>query len=413
MLQVIKQSMPKDQQPLFWGVMVVWLCSFLYLLFSGGKLALIMVIITTIITAYLLLLARWSGINDITGKRVFSNTNELNRLETGDTFHLKTFFKIPGFWPIPYVLIKDQLIHHQLGTETYESSFVPDFYRSGEIDYSIYDLKRGSYRFGETECSTGDLLNLFEHKSSLQLPSEFKVYPKTIRIKDWPYISTFRKAISISSSTIYKKETTEINGVREYIHGDRLSKVHWNASAKTGDLKSKEFTPESVTKILIIIDQYKLFYNDDKQFELAVSIAASIIRYVSKQQMPIGLFSPGKQVSFYQPKPGVTYSHRLEEHLLYVGMDGNLTIQKALLDQRLKRLQGSLVIIITPDASDQLFHRLKWLKKMNLHPCYIWLSSMKNPESEEWERRLKGEQITFYQIDSLAKLPVALERGRP
>ncbi|WP_416149906.1 DUF58 domain-containing protein [Salipaludibacillus sp. HK11] len=409
MLQEFKQWMPKGQQLLFWGVLIVWMSSLLFLLFSGGKLGALMFFITTILTAYLLLLARWSGINDIVGKRISNNLNEKHRLETGDSIHLKTIFSIPGFWPIPYIFIRDQLIHHQLGTKIYQSSFVPDFDRNGYIEFTVPDLMRGSYKFGQTECSTGDLLNLFEHKSFLNLPSQFNVYPKTIRIREWPDVSLLKKSIfRNASASRYQKETNQIDGVREYVHGDRLSRIHWNASAKTGELKSKEFIRESIPKILLIIDQFYDAYDDDKQFELAVSATASMINYISKQQIPVGLFSPGKKVRYFKPKHGGANRHRLEDHLLYVSSDGDIPIQEALLNQRLQRLQGSLVVVITPVADDHIFHRLRWLKKMKLQPCHILLSSQASRENEKWKHRLQVEQISSYKIRSLEELPVAL-----
>ncbi|MBM7573720.1 uncharacterized protein (DUF58 family) [Aquibacillus albus] len=405
MLQAIKQLMPKDQGPLVCGVIIVWVSSLLYLLFSGGKLAFILFVIITMISTYQLLLAKCSGIHTITGDRI---SKLPKRLEAGDFYHIKTTFRIPGFWPILYVLIKERLTHHKFGTQIYESSFVPNFYRCGDIAYSIPNLKRGSYTFEETECSTGDLLNLFEHKSSLQLPLSFNVYPRTVHIDNWPYVSSFRKAIRQTSASKYQKETIEMDGIRDYVHGDRLSIIHWNASAKTGDLKAKEFIRESVPNILILIDQYYASYHDEEQFELAVSTAASIIRYIRNHQIPVGLFLPGKQIRFYEPRPGVTYSHRLEEHLLHVDKNGEIPIEEVLLNQKLKQLQGSLVIVITPEASDSLFQRLQGLKKIQLHPCHIFLSSKDMPETELWENQLKKERIRYYPVRSLEALPAVL-----
>ncbi|WP_078549475.1 DUF58 domain-containing protein [Litchfieldia alkalitelluris] len=406
MLKAIKQWMPRDQRGLLWGVMFVWLTSLLFLLFTGGELGVLLFFITTVITTYLLLLGKWSGIKDIKGER--ASTNPGQRLETGDSFHVETSFEIPGFWPISYVLIKDEITHHQFGKQIYQSSFVPTTYRTGKVSYTISNLKRGAYDFGATECSITDLLNLFQHKATILLPVTFKVYPKSIRIKEWSFVSALRSGVRDSSMSRNQKETTEIDGVREYTNGDRLSRIHWNASAKTGELKSKEFIRESVPKILIVIDQYHHSYHDEEQFELAVSTAASIIRYSSKQQIPIGLFSPGKKVNYYEVQQGMTYSHRLEEHLLYVKRDGENNIPKALLHRHLTRLQGSLIVVITPEKSNLLFHRLVGMKKMNLHPCHICIAPQKDSEVEKWKRRLDTEQIHCYMVDSLKELPVVL-----
>ncbi len=406
MLQAMKNWMPKDQRSLFWGVIFVWISSLLFLLFTGGKLGVLLFFIMTVITSYLLLLGKWSGIKDIKGERI--STNSSKRLETGDSYQVETTFEIPGFWPILYVLIKDQVTHHRFGRQIYQSSFVPTTYRTGKISYTISNLKRGTYTFEATECSTTDLLHLFQHKTSLQLPTTFKVYPKSILIKEWSFASSLRNGIRDSYSSRYQKETTELDGVREYTHGDRLSRIHWNASAKTGALKSKEFMRESVPKIMIVLDQYHHSYQDDVQFELAVSIAVSIIRYSSKNQMPIGLFLPGKKVNYFEPHQGEKHCHRLEEHLLYVKKDGEINIQKALLNRHLGRLQGSLVVVITPESNYPFLHGLRGLKKMNLHPCHLYTSRTNDSAVEKWERHLQADQIHCYPIASLKELPVVL-----
>jgi len=404
MLQAVKQWMPNDQRALFWGVMLVWLCSLFFLLFTGGKLAFLLFFITTVITAYLVLLGKWSGITDIKAERMVTNYGK--RLETGDSFHIETNYQIPGFWPIPFVLIKDQVTHHEFGSQIYHSSFVPTTYRTGKVSYTISNLKRGTYTFGDTECSISDLLNLFQHKTSLPLPVTCKVYPKTITIKEWSLLSSFRNGVRDVSISRFQRETTEMDGVRQYTHGDRLSRIHWNASAKTGEFKSKEFIRESVPNITIVLDQYRSSYQDEEQFELAVSIAASIIRYCTKNEIPTGLLSPGKKVMFYEAQSGVNNHQLLEEHLLYVKMDGEINIQKALLHRQITRLRGNFVIVITAETSTHLYNSLVGLKKMNLHPCHICSSN--GSDVEKWLRLLQSEQIRCYPVGSLKELPVVL-----
>ncbi|MBU9712347.1 DUF58 domain-containing protein [Evansella tamaricis] len=410
MLQQWKEYwMPKDQQTLFVGILLVWFCSTLFFLFAGGKLSFILFLIMSIITVYLMMLTRWSGIKEITGKRIITKPMGKQRIESDDTLTVSMTFKIPGFWPLPYVFIKDQVKHHHAGETLYESSFVPDYYRSGSIVYTIPSLRRGKYEFGETECSTVDLLNLFEHKSSLKLPVSLNVFPRTIPIRKWSSIARVKKSESYPLTTpIFQKETTEMDGVKEYIQGDRLSKIHWKASAKTGILKSKEFIKESKPRINLLLDQFPLVYQSDRQFELAVSVAASLIQYTEKNHLPTGLFSPGCNIRYFEPKGNTTFFHQLENHLLEVNKDGKFPIYEVMFDRRFRQMTDSTLVIISPDTSEDFYQRLKWLKRMNIHACHIWVSPEEDTEHSHWQKALFKHNILFYRVGELKELPAVL-----
>ncbi|MBU9723600.1 DUF58 domain-containing protein [Bacillus alkalicola] len=411
MFQQIKDRwLPENQLPVFIGVIITWLSSLLFLLFAGGKLALVMFVIMTIISTYLLLLTRWSGIKEIIGKRSVSYRKREGRLEAGDSFQMVVAFKLPGFWPIPYVFIKEHFSHNRLGEIVRESSFVPDFYRNGEINYTIPDLERGVYSYTTTECSTVDLLNFFEHNKTIHLPFSFKVFPKTIRIKEWSYINSNKKAAIQHVFHHNQRETQEVDGVREYRMGDRLSRIHWNATARTGTWKSKEFIKESVPKVLIVLDQYKGAYHNRGQFELAVSITASIIQYVMKEKIPIGSLFAGINYQYMEPKSGMAYVRKIEDRLLHVECNGERTVDDVLLHDGLNNFRGSIVVI-SPLTSDQLFQRFKWLKKRGMKTFHLLIGGKTKWELDRWEQLLQSESIDLSYIESLGQLPVVLERG--
>ena len=110
-------------------------------------------------------------------------------------------------------------------------------------------LERGKYVFSETECASEDIFGLIEHRGKFKAKGEFRVLPRTVFIPYWQlYDRKSRLSGPQTALTRSRRETTQINGVRDYVYGDRLSRIHWNATAKTGNWKSKEFEHESVPK---------------------------------------------------------------------------------------------------------------------------------------------------------------------
>src|SRR5690606_16903854 len=132
-----------------------------------------------------------------------------------------------GIWLFPYIIVKEH-VHGPRGEVLhFESTFIPDWKRRGEIAYRTPPLRRGIYRFGDTVCSTEDIFGLFEHSGQIKLNDSFCVYPQTVRIKDWQrLVHMMRDAHHHSNTTRAYRETTQINGVREYVYGDRLSRIH-------------------------------------------------------------------------------------------------------------------------------------------------------------------------------------------
>ncbi len=149
----------------------------------------------------------------------------------------------------------------------FEASLVPDWKRRGELEYTTPPLRRGFYHFAGTECSTEDVFGLFQHKAALELPYSVAVLPQTVAIKEWKQLHQLLNGTSHhSASTRAYRETTQLNGVREYIYGDRLSRIHWNATAKTGTWKSKEFERESLPKTVFLLDRAQSSYMNGEIF---------------------------------------------------------------------------------------------------------------------------------------------------
>ncbi|MFA9555773.1 DUF58 domain-containing protein [Evansella sp. AB-rgal1] len=396
----------KEQRPFFYSVVIIWFSSLLFFLFTGGKLAFMLFTIVTILSVYLISLEKWSGIMEIKGERIIDQEgmSDNGRLETGDTIQVKMEYLLPGFWPLTHVFVKDSLHHHQLGVTTHESSFVPNSYRKGDITYSV-KVQRGAYVFGTTECTTSDVFQLQEHKSVMDLSAAFRVFPKTIPISYWEDVHTVERAAhQLSSSLHYQRETTQIDGVREYVHGDRLSHIHWNATAKTGELKSKEFEREARRKTVVILDRHIHSYSDDNHFELAVSVCASLITYMIRKQKPVGLHC---YENYIEPSVGKKHHYRLEEHLLHVYRDGKMPIYQ-LINNRRKLVPGTVIAVVTPVASEALYHQLRFLKHMNLQPCHFFIGKQRKQGFQKWERSLAEEGINVYSVSTLDDLRAVL-----
>ncbi|RIE04152.1 DUF58 domain-containing protein [Cohnella faecalis] len=80
---------------------------------------------------------------------------------------------------------------------------------------------------------------------------------------------------------------------------DRFSRIHWNATAKTGQWKSKEYEREALPRVVFVLDRNAASYRTPELFELALSTAASLVELSQQKGMQIGFVSAGRIASYF------------------------------------------------------------------------------------------------------------------
>ncbi len=66
------------------------------------------------------------------------------------------------------------------------------------------------------------------------------------------------------------------HALREYVRGDDLRHVHWRSSARAGQLLVRQYHDSRRTSALLLVDTRRDAYADPADFELALSVAASV-----------------------------------------------------------------------------------------------------------------------------------------
>jgi len=396
----------------------VYAASLLYCLFQGGKTALMLFVILNLLLLYLLL-GRWSGIARVSGSRSIASlagTAHEQAMTAGSSLEVRLQIKVPGYYPLPYVIVRDTLQRHDGQQMLFESSFVPNWKRSGAIAYQTPPLRRGEYQFLYTECITYDVFGLFEHSGRFGGEAVFRVLPQMIALRQWHGMQRgIRGPFSHAIASRSAKETTQINGVREYLYGDRLSRVHWNATAKTGEWKSKAFERESLPRTLIILDRYKEGYGSEsiERFELAVSAAASLLENGLKEDTAMGLVSIGEKSAMFPPRSGLEQRNAVLSHLTFVDADAKHTLYSSLQKTEASLEIGSFGIVISADKGSSIIQTMEWISRKGITPCLLHIASPSEKFSGDtaWEQLLRARGWPVFSIRQLQELPKVLEGG--
>jgi uncharacterized protein (DUF58 family) len=101
--------------------------------------------------------------------------------------------------------------------------------------------------------------------------------------------------------------------VRRYEAGDPLNRIHWRATARTGQFHSKVFEPSCVVGATILLDFHRAAYNPHDEpcrSELAVTAAASLANAVYEMDQQIGLVTNGRDAADRIRQEGWDYDIR-------------------------------------------------------------------------------------------------------
>ncbi len=391
----------------------IYLCALVFLLFQGGKASLMVFLILNVLLLYLGL-GRWSGIKRVQGERKIVHSNTASpSLTAGSRLEVELRVKIPGYWPLPYVLLRERLVRQGGKDLLFEVSFVPDFKRSGNVNYLTPPLQRGFYHFSPTVCSTKDIFGLIEHNGEFRSEDTFRVLPKIVAIRSWSQLRLgMRGPYSHTAAARSSKETTQINGVRDYLYGDRLSRIHWNATARTGKWKSKEFEREAMPRSIVVLDRNAESYARPELFELAVSSAASVFDFGLRNENAMGFVSVGPQPELWEPRSTIDHRSDVMNHLVTVANDAPQPLFQALTQAEAGLPQGSLAIIVSPQGGEAMIRSLQLLDRKGLVPCLIYMDGSEGPAGDEqWQQLIIRRGWALYKVKSLQELPAVLEGG--
>lgn len=386
--------------------------SFMMMAVYGGKPA--ATVFISLVLLYLYLQAgRWSGIARVSAVRHAMGDGEKPVFAAGMDVLIRVQLQIPGYWPIPYVVVSDELLRSGGEALRYDITVIPDARRQAEAAYRIPSIRRGHYSFNRTQFATSDILGLFQYRSKLDLPYSFAVLPRMTTISEWNIASAsagpIRSAAASARSPRYGIESPQTSGIREYQPGDRLSRIHWSASARTGSLKSKEFERETQSPLLVLLDRHRGSYETDDLFELAVSIAASILRYGAGSSLSMGLLSFG--ATGFQKTNAQDWKQQIR-HLTAVAPDAAAPLPQVIREQRHMLPSGHCLLLISPSCSEELLQSICQLSGSRVSVQHLLPAAGKDRHLiQKWKEKLRASGSMVYPVEKLEELAAVLRGG--
>jgi len=156
----------------------------------------------------------------------------------------------------------------------------------------LYCNKRGYYTLGPILVTSGDIFGFYPRSVTEPLIDHIIVYPRIFPIAQLGIPSLYPLGETRAGRRIFQ-DPTRVAGTRDYSPHDSPRHIHWKATARHQNLQVKVFEPTTTLNVALFlaVDSFKHDgANNEEDFELGISTAASIANYLTEQGSQVGLF---------------------------------------------------------------------------------------------------------------------------
>ncbi len=163
------------------------------------------------------------------------------------------------------------------------------------LEITTEPLERGVFDVGPAHAVRSDPLGLLRRWVSWCEPVELYVRPRMVLLSTLGS-GHLRDLEGVPSDRISMSDLA-FHALREYVPGDDLRHVHWRSSARAGELLVRQYHDTRRTHATIVLDPTPSAYASDEEYELGVSIAASLIMCAAREDYDVSLVSGNEQLT--------------------------------------------------------------------------------------------------------------------
>ena len=257
-------------------------------------------------------------------------------------------------------------------------------------------FRRGGFKLGPTRLTSGDPFGLFREERIIPAFSSLIVLPMI-----YPISSFLSPPGLLPGGQVIRRKaidmTPHASGVREYVSGDPMKRIHWPTTARRDQLIVKEFEQDPQSEVWLFLDaQYGVhiekpfeqpeiasdswIFGRRPKFELppstleyAVSIAASLAHYYIEQRRAVGLVTVSRQYQIIPAERSERQEGKILETLAFIEADSELSIAGLVAAQAGQLPPGSSAILVTPTVKPELMAAIDDLQRRNLRPVVVLL----------------------------------------
>jgi uncharacterized protein (DUF58 family) len=281
---------------------------------------------------------------------------------------------------------------------------------AGARELAVHDTmrfaRRGYYRLGPLTVRGHDPFGLIALERVFPVYHEIIVYPHPLPMPTFMLSGScsLRQHTEVRASERVG-QSADFHGIRPYVQGDDLRRVHWKATAHTGKLAIKEFEYQFGGSVQVVLDlQQETHWGEGEyaSLEAAVTLSASLIHHVLTSGHEAGFLATSARLIHLAPESGERQLHRVMESLALAQADGGVTLGQTLAGTLLSVSRRCTTIIITASTDRAMIGPLLAVRGRAAHVLLVLLNARSFQDATR-ENRPK------LSLASLAATPMKLQ----
>lgn len=322
-----------------------WIFGTLALLVLGLVLKLSLLVYAMYVLLGILALSRFFS-------RTWTNELEASRfcgrdvLEIGGSADVSVEVINQGRLSVPWLIVEDSLPRDALvqvprhlkadGPRLKLTRLAPG--ETTSLQYQVTFLMRGYYQIGPLLLETGDVFGLHRRFRVATEPHFAMVLPK-VRPLEGYNLASRRPIGEIRVVHRLFEDPTRLAGIRPYQPGDPLNRIHWRATARTGQLHSRIYENSRVAGATFLLDFHGQSYRGPgaaNSAELAIVTVASLANAVLLMGQQIGLVTNGRDAAdrIREEGWGAEFTTRRDAHRRASEARANTRLQPVVVETR-------------------------------------------------------------------------------
>ena len=229
--------------------------------------------------------------------------------------------------------------------------------RGGAVAYHVTPHLRGARAFGRVFLKSRSRWGFWERHARVREERVVRVYPNVRAVRGAELLARHnRQAEGVRASRL-RGRGREFDRLREYVRGDELRQIDWKATARAGDLVSREYTVERNQSLLLLLDSGRAMCNAAggvTHFDRALNAAVLLAHVALGQGDAAALMAAGATTRRWVPPvrgaAGVRTLVRQTYDLTprYEASDYGAMVKEV----RTRHRRRSLVVLLTHAADD-------------------------------------------------------------